>query len=372
MKKVITLLAAAFLLVSIVGCSINNGNKNDQNYTNNNENTSRNEDKSKQNNQFEKEEPKNETDQIKDYFPLKKNTRYIYEGTGNEFASFDVYNDYIEGGKVQQRVNNGGTVTANVMELKDGKLIKVYSRAEAYYRENLLKETDDNQEILLMEPLKKGTKWTLPDGRVRTITDTEANINTPAGSYQAIEVTTEGTDGKTMVYYAKNMGLVKSVFISGDVEITSTLAKIEENVPLKQTVRFYYPNIDDEKLYVKTKEIDFYTNEITRKVLAEAYKEAARSGLGPVFSKNTEINSLYLNKDGHVYIDLNQAFLSEMSAGAGFEGMILQAIANTFGLYYNAERVYLTIDNKPYESGHFSMEKGDYLKVELQDAVELQ
>ena len=42
-------------------------------------------------------------------------------------------------GKAQQRIDNGGTVMANVVELKDGKLTKVYSRGEAYYRENLLK-----------------------------------------------------------------------------------------------------------------------------------------------------------------------------------------------------------------------------------------
>ena len=57
--------------------------------------------------------------------------------------------------KFEQRVDNGGTVIANVFELKDGKLTKLYSRGEAYYRENLLKLKNDEEEILLMEPLKK-------------------------------------------------------------------------------------------------------------------------------------------------------------------------------------------------------------------------
>jgi len=73
-----------------------------------------------------------------------------------------------------------------------------------------------------------------------------------------------------------------------------------------------------------------------------------------------------------VYIDLNQAFLTEMNAGSGYEAMILQSIANTFGQYYNAQKVYLTIDNKLYESGHISMKKGEFIKVKVEDAVELQ
>jgi hypothetical protein len=28
------------------------------------------------------------------------------------------------------------------------------------------------------------------------------------------------------------------------------------------------------------------------------------------------------------------------------------------------EKVYLTIDNKPYESGHIALKKGQYLKVD--------
>ena len=45
-----------------------------------------------------------------------------------------------------------------------------------------------------------------------------------------------------------------------------------------------------------------------------------------------------------------------MNAGAGGENLILQSIVNTFGNYYG-EKVYLTVDNKPYESGHIVLEK---------------
>ena len=138
---------------------------------------------------------------------------------GNEYASYDVYIDYASEDKVQQRVDNGGTVMANVIELKDGKLTKLYSRGEAYYRENLLKLKNDEEEILLMEPLEKGyyldTKGFKSKNDYRVLS---VEIKTPLDTYQAIEVTTESSNDKTMDYYAKNVGLVKSVFISGESE----------------------------------------------------------------------------------------------------------------------------------------------------------
>jgi hypothetical protein len=316
-----------------------------------------------------KENPKAEVLAIKDYYPIKENTRYVYEGKGNEYASYDVYIDYTSEGKVQQRVDNGGTVMANVLELKDGKLTKLYSRGEAYYRENLLANKGD-EEILLMEPLVKGTTWKLKDSRVRTITNTSVDITTPSGTYKAIEVTTEGPNDKIKDYYAKNVGLVKSIFTSGETEVSSTLSVIEDNASLKQKVNFYYPNVNDSKYYFKTKEIAFKTNDITKQVLEAAYKEKVNN-VGKVFSPNTKINSLYLNKDNMVYIDLNKAFVTEMNAGALYEGMILQSIANTFGQYYGAERVILTIDGKLYESGHILMKKGQYLKVKYDNAIEI-
>lgn len=308
---------------------------------------------------------------VEDYYPANENTHYVYEGKGNEYASYDVYVDYAADGKIQQRVDNGGTVMANVMEIKDGKLTRVFARGEAYYRENFLNSREGEEEILLMEPLEKGTTWTLKDSRVRTITGTDVNIDTPSGSYKAIEVTTEGPYDKTIAYYAKDVGLVKSVFISDDTEVTSTLEKIEKDVSLIQRISFYYPNINDNKIYYREKEISFRTNDVTRKVLEEAYKESAPEGTGKVFSTNTKINSLYLNKDGMVYIDLSREFLSEMNAGAGYESMILDSIANTFGRYYNSQKVILTIDGGLYESGHIALQKGDYLKVNYEDAVEI-
>ena len=178
-----------------------------------------------------------------------------------------------------------------------------------------------------------------------------------------------------MDYYVKDIGLVKTISKSEGMEVSSSLSKIEENARVVQTTPFFYPNIDDDRLYYTNKAFYFHTNDITKNALEKAYKENVPSSknLNPVFSKNTKINSLYLNNDGNLYLDLNQAFLTEMNAGSGIEAMILQSIVNTFGYYYGVEKVYLTIENEPYSSGHFSMDKGELFHVEpIEDAIQLQ
>ena len=211
-KYLLTGLLALVLLLS--GCILERG---DNSTNNNNSNKNQEEQKGNQegkDNENEQKESEIETITIEEYYPIEENVRYVYEGKGNEYASYDVYIDYVTEHKVQQRINNGGTSLARIMEIKDGKLINTYSRGETYYRENLLKTENGEEEVLLMEPLKEGTTWKLNDSSVRTITNLSADISTPSGNYKAIEVSTEGPHGKTLEYYAKGIGLVKTLFNS--------------------------------------------------------------------------------------------------------------------------------------------------------------
>jgi hypothetical protein len=72
-----------------------------------------------------------------------------------------------------------------------------------------------------------------------------------------------------------------------------------------------------------------------------------------------------------VEIDLNQAFLSEMNAGALYESMILTSIANTFAQYMGAEEIILTIDGRLYASGHLEMMEGETISVDFSNTQEI-
>ncbi|MGH4051718.1 MAG: GerMN domain-containing protein [Clostridium sp.] len=83
------------------------------------------------------------------------------------------------------------------------------------------------------------------------------------------------------------------------------------------------------------------------------------------------MKSLYLNKDGIVYVDFTKEIVSEMDAGAGYEVQVLQCITNTLGRYYNVKKVYITIEGNPYYSGHILMKKGEFFTVDLSSSSKL-
>lgn len=299
-------------------------------------------------------------------YPLKENVRYEFEGEGSEYAAFYTVADYLEGNKIQRRTDNGGTQSVEVIQVESGVVEQLFQQEEAYYRENMLEKTNGS-EVLIMDPIEVGTQWDLSNGAIRSITGVGVEITTPAGVFNTVEVTTEydaeGT-GVLKEYYAKDVGLVKEVYATEEDEITSTLAQIVEDESWSQSVIFYYPSQEYEVYDYIVKEVSYETNQITRTILEEEYKEDAPY---PVLTEGTQINWLYLNQDGMVYVDVSKEFIDEMNAGAGFEAMTLQALANTVGGYYGVDRVLLTVDGQLYESGHIALLEGEYLEVNLEN-----
>jgi spore germination protein GerM len=116
--------------------------------------------------------------------------------------------------------------------------------------------------------------------------------------------------------------------------------------------------------------LSFRTGDITRQVLETALtQKAANENYLPLASTNTKINSMYLGDDKIVYADFSPELVTEMNAGAGIELQIIQCITNTLGSYYGTDRVYITIDGKPYESGHLLMKKGETFKVDMDNVI---
>jgi spore germination protein GerM len=301
---------------------------------------------------------------IGDYYPFEESIKYTYAGEGNEYATYSVFVDYLRGTRQQIRVNNGGTETVQALENSDGELRRIYSKGENYYREDVTSKSNQKSDVLLKEPLTKGNSWAALDGSKRSITSINVAIKTSLASYECIEVTTVRKESINKEYYAANIGLVKTLFTSGGSEVSSTLSKMEKNVPFVQTVKFYYPNGNDSFNYITEKVLSFNTNDITKKAFENYFKEAPNKNVGRVISANTIIKSLYLNKDNMVYVDFSKEFTQEMNAGSGYESQILQCITNTLGDYYMVKKVYITVEGNPYSSGHILMKKGEAFVVD--------
>ncbi len=318
---------------------------------------------------------------VEDYFPFLENTRLSYGGEGSEYAEREVYFDFIEGSRAQIRMSNPGTTVAQVYEVSNGEVRLLSSQEEMYVFYNTMErlmeidpqigEVDSSAEVLLKEPLVKGTKWTLSDGRTREITGVNIPVETPHANYMAIEVTTQNNgETRTLDYYAADMGLVKSVFTSDEFEVVTVLEAVEENASYSQIIRFYYPDFHNEFITFVEEEVQFQTNDDIRELFQTRLKASPGEDVQPTIGKNVKINEITYNpEDSSVIVDFNRNLVTEMNAGVYLEGQILNSIATTFGGYFNASRVYIRLDGQPYESGHVLMEEDDYLTPRTEEAI---
>lgn len=313
---------------------------------------------------------------VEDYFPFKENVHMTYRGEGNEFAGFETTVDYIDNGAIQIRTRNPGTEAVNVYIIEEGAVVNVFSEGETYYRQNLTAERVKD-EIILMEPIEVGTSWKLADDSVRTITSINAQVKVPYGKFDAVEITTTTEDSIMKDYYAKDIGLIKRVFTSAEDSefvVTSELETLETDVPLTETVRFYYPDYENDRLAYIDQTVELFTNDdITPKLENQMKNVPENSGLTPVIPTGAKILGIDFNRASRVVtIDFSKEFITGMNAGSGLEGMILTSVANTIGGYYQTEQVAITIEGGPYESGHFLFMPGDMVPLDTANAVEYQ
>lgn len=308
---------------------------------------------------------------IEDYYPFLENTLLSYAGEGNEYAERKIFFDFIRGNRAQTRTITGGTTLANVLEVKDGELRLIHSREEFYYFEDLTAVEEEYKDILLKEPLVAGTKWNLRDGRQRSITGTEVEIETPSGKYKALEVTTEVDENtKMMDYYVLNIGHVLSIFKSEDFEVKTMLEEIKENTTYPFAIRFFYPDFENERLVYVDKQVALHTNDDIKNTLESDFKNIPAKDLTPLISENTKINSLILDYSNQlVKVDFSKELISEMNAGSLLEGLIIQGIVNTLGHYYQVEKVFISVDGEPYSSGHFMIQEDEYFTVNNEGVV---
>ena len=315
------------------------------------------------------------TASVSDYFPFTANSHMAYKGTGNEYASYETYVDYIRGDRMQIRKNNGGTETVLVYAVKDGKLVCTFNRAETYYKYDFT-SMPDGDDVLLKEPLSVGTSWTSKDGSSRSITSVDSQIETPAGKYTAVEVTTRRKDSTDKDYYAKGVGLVKTIFNSGDASmtVTSELEKIERDVPDVQGMNFYYPQFEKDRIVYMERNVEIKTNEDMKfKFQKELKIIPDAGGLSKTLTKNTKVLGIKVDEGkATVTVDLSSDFIKEMNAGTSFEGMLLDSIASTFGDYYQKSKVIITIDGRPYESGHILMKQDEAFNAKTEGIAKYQ
>jgi hypothetical protein len=304
---------------------------------------------------------------IHDYFPFNENVKMVYEGQGNEFASYTTYVDYINDDKIQIRTNNGGSELVTVLQNSGGLLTEINSWGEMFYKSDLIGEETNPKDVLLKEPLTEGTTWTLSDGSQREITGLSVAIETPYDSFDALEVTTE-KDGEIVQkqYYVLDIGLVKSISLVEEEEISSSLKEMITGGGCDFTIRSYNFFVTDTDILSNfvDKTVTLKTDENMNDFIAAEFLE------GGLISANTKLNELWIKPgSGVANVDFSEQFITEMNAGTTKESGVLMSVANTIGNYFQVQKVIITVNGEPYSSGHILMKVGDSFETNYQNEV---
>jgi len=304
---------------------------------------------------------------ISDYFPFNENVKMVYEGQGNEFASYTTYVDYINDDKIQIRTNNGGTEIVNVLQNRDGSLTEINTWGEIYYKSDLTGEDNNSSDVWLKEPMIEGTKWDLSDGSQREITGISVAIETPYDSFEALEVTTT-KDGQTIQkqYYVLDLGLVKSIIFVDDEEISSSLKDMIIGGGYEFAIRsfnFFVTDTDILSNFVD-KTVTLKTGENINDFIAAEFLD------GGLISANTKLNEMWIEPGSKIAnIDFSEEFVTEMNAGTTKESGVLMSVANTIGNYFQVQKVIITLNGEPYSSGHILMKEGEAFDTNYQNEV---
>lgn len=353
MKKLLSLILSIVLVFSLVGC---NEAAKEEVINPEDENT----------------EDILEKDTIGDYYPFEKDRLMDYQGKGNEFAEMKSFVEFIDGDLIQIKKMNPGTNIVNVLELKDGVLREVFAEGEFYHLENMLNTNRNTDNIILKEPLEVGNSWADSDGNKVEITSLDKKIETPLKEYKALEVTTsyEGSSIKRE-YYARGVGFVASVYEDGEFKVETLLKGIEKK-GMQKNIRAYYPRQDDIEIRYLDRSMVFNTNNNIKSILENLLKEPDSDKLLAPISKDTSIKSIDLNRDDWTLdIDFSKEFKEDMNAGSSYEIAVINSVVNTLGDFYDVERVHISIEGEPYESGHLKLLEGEYFEVDIEGIKEL-
>jgi hypothetical protein len=163
-----------------------------------------------------------------------------------------------------------------------------------------------------------GTSWKASDGSDRSITALDASVTVPYGTFKALEVTTENENSVVKSYYAEETVLIKRELTSKEDETTvvsSELELMETGVPFPQSIRFYYPDFNNERLVFLEDDVDLYTNDDVMDVFETQMKKVPEgSSISPLMSENASLLGMGFDREtGVATVDFSSEFISEMN-----------------------------------------------------------
>lgn len=139
----------------------------------------------------------------------------------------------------------------------------------------------------------------------------------------------------------------------------------------EEDVNLYYYDVITDKIVYINKTITIKGKAVGT-ALVNALKESPNSDISPSIANEITLKSAKLDKENDtISLDFSANFINAQNLGSGAESKTLTAICNTFGDYYDVNNVIITLEGKPYSSGHILMSEGEAFKVNLENTSKL-
>lgn len=300
---------------------------------------------------------------VQDFFPMEYNVSYEYGNSLDNSSSYSVFNTYINDTRMQRRVSSGMGSYVEVIEIKDGALRLIYADPTHYFYEDITNAEPNTNLLLIQEPLVVGNSWEYAIGFISEITSMSTEIETPAGTFATMEVTTTWEDGTIEKnYYAPSIGLVRTIIDGQQMQFETELITFIQDTTLEVIEDFFLYDVVQDEIVVEPRTLILTTNMNYYEMLEEQMRKYTEDQI-PLITENTTINGIAVDRIQSLStIDLNQDFLDEINLGGNIEMFILNAISRTIGSLYLTDQVNITIDGSPYESGHIYSLEGEYFE----------
>lgn len=155
---------------------------------------------------------------------------------------------------------------------------------------------------------------------------------------------------------------------SNSSNTSSNTGNTSSSEPKNQLKKFriYSFSIEDYSLKYKEKEIEVSDSTNYAELFEKEFETALDANTPPLLKPAVKINKVYFNKNKVLTIDFASNFNEAMGLGSGPEAATLEAIVNTLGYAFNVKEVIITLDGKPYSSGHIVKDPGETFKVKIQ------
>lgn len=148
----------------------------------------------------------------------------------------------------------------------------------------------------------------------------------------------------------------------------SNSANSNDNAMANRNVRLFFYDADSGQTKYTDKTISINDGALVSAIINSLKKQNDNS-YGNLDS-NIDVRSAKLDKDKDLLtVNFGENFVNTMNLGSGSEASILQAVVNSLGYNYGVSKVYITVDGKPYSSGHIIKEANEPFEVNYENTV---